>query len=63
MIRYEDGCCDCSVPGFPCDNSCPLRHYPVYYCDKCGDDCMTLYWFDGMQLCESCVLSELEEVE
>ena len=37
MLRIENRCCNCAVPGYPCIGSlCPLRHAEVYYCDKCG---------------------------
>lgn len=62
MIRYENDCCDCAVPGYPClGNSCELRHFPHYYCDSCGDE-TELYDFEGKELCANCVLSKFEVV-
>ena len=56
MIRYEDHCCDCAVPGYPClGSSCPNRNVPVYYCDKCGDELEDIYDLDGEELCEECL--------
>jgi hypothetical protein len=58
MIKYENQCKDCAVPGYPCrGSSCPERHVPVYYCDKCGaeipDD--EIYIVDSEDLCEDCL--------
>lgn len=37
MVKYENDCCDCAAPGYPClGSSCPKRNVPHYYCDKCG---------------------------
>ena len=58
MIKYENHCCDCAVPGYPClGESCELRHVPVYVCDRCeweieGD----VYEDEGYDdLCEECL--------
>ena len=56
MVKIENHCCDCAVPGYPCIGSaCPLRRVEVHYCDRCGeqidgdsyDDC-------GTELCLTC---------
>lgn len=63
-VRYEDQCCNCSVPGYPCiGNSCPNRHVKILECDKCHDEVDKLYIFDGMELCEDCLLKEFEVIE
>lgn len=63
-IRYENDCCGCAVPAYPClGNSCTLRHQKHYCRDNCHDEVEKLYRFDGMELCESCVLERLEVVE
>ena len=55
MVRYENRCCGCAVPGYPClGSSCPNRNVPVYYCDKCGDELEEIYDVDGEELCEDC---------
>ena len=58
MIKYENHCCDCAVPGYPClGESCELRHVPTYICDRCkweieGD----IYEAEGYDdLCEECL--------
>lgn len=64
MIEYEDRCCSCAVPGYPCiGNACSLRHYRVFVCDECGEEVDKLWWVDGQQLCECCVFGALQEVE
>ena len=57
MVKYENHCCDCAVPGYPCIGSlCPHINVPVYYCDCCKyeieDD---VYEVDGEELCEDCL--------
>lgn len=38
MVRIENHCCDCAVPGYPCRGlSCPNRNVEVHYCDRCGE--------------------------
>ena len=56
MVRYENHCCDCAVPGYPCSgSSCPNRNVPVYYCDSCGEELEEIYDVDGEELCEDCL--------
>lgn len=56
MIRIENHCCDCAVPGYPCrGSSCPNRHVGVHYCDKCGEEIDEIYEVDGKELCEECL--------
>lgn len=55
MLKYENRCCGCASPAYPCRGaSCPNRNVPVHYCDECGvkldKDCET----DGAELCEDC---------
>ena len=60
MVVVESDCCEC---GLPCIHEACI-HFKVirFYCDQCGceDD---LYYWDGKQLCSSCILEELEKVE
>ena len=60
MVRIENHCCDCAVPGYPClGASCPLTRVEVCYCDKCDPRCIDplddVYEVDGMELCEDCL--------
>ncbi|MBO5969146.1 MAG: hypothetical protein J6S14_11695 [Clostridia bacterium] len=64
MIRYEDHCCECAAPGYPClGSSCPNRNVPVYYCDKCGDEMEEVYKVDGEDLCEECLKDHFRKKE
>ena len=58
MIRYENNCVGCDW----CCN-CGADHYAVLICDECGEEVPTLYEYDGEQMCETCVLKFLPEVE
>ena len=52
MITYEDECCGCAVPAYPCMGSaCPNRNVKHLYCDECGDDVEKLYKYDGQEIC------------
>lgn len=62
MVRYENDCCDCATENYPCDRFCYRRRAKHFYCDMCGEE-DKLFWYDGKQLCISCVESELESVE
>ena len=54
MIKYENHCCDCAVPGYPCMGKlCPNIDVPVYYCDTCGDDTRAQYLIDNEHYCET----------
>lgn len=56
MKRYENQCCDCAVPSYPClGSSCPLTKVPVYYCDHCDEELDEIYEVDGEELCEDCL--------
>lgn len=53
MIKYENRCCGCAVPGYPCRGaSCELRRVPVMYCDNCGEEIEDTY--EGQELCQEC---------
>ena len=62
MIKYEDHCCSCAVPAYPCmGRSCPHINVPVYYCDICEDDVYAEYNIDGEHYCEDCAKVYLKE--
>ena len=64
MIRIENRCVDCAVPGYPCRGiSCPNRHAEVHYCDRCGCELADINISDinGDELCDSCFEEETEE--
>lgn len=56
MVKYENHCCDCATPAYPCRGSeCPLTKVPVHYCDKCECEIEEIYEVDGEELCEDCL--------
>lgn len=66
MVRIENQCCDCAVPGYPCmGSSCPRRHVRIYECDDCGAELEQgeLYEYDGEELCIDCIKERLSVVE
>lgn len=61
MIIYENHCCDCAVPGYPCiGDSCPFVNVPVYYCDFC-DDIYAEFVINEGHYCRKCAEKCLEE--
>lgn len=64
MVKYENHCCDCATPGYPCRGSeCSLRKVTVYYCDVCGDELDEIYDVDGRELCGECLKDEFRRNE
>lgn len=60
MIRYENDCCDCASPGYPClGSACSLRHSPHIYCDMCGQEMGEGDLGSEFHVCDSCA----EQVE
>ncbi len=59
MLRIENHCCDCAVPGYPCrGTSCPLRRVEVHYCDRCGAEVPydeIHETDDGVEYCSLCM--------
>ena len=57
MVKIENHCCDCAVPGYPCRGDlCPLTRVEVHYCDKCKSELDDIYDVDDKELCEDCLL-------
>ena len=64
MIAYEDECCGCAVPAYPCMGSaCLNRNVSHLYCDKCDKEVEKLYKCDGEEICIKCLLAEFEVIE
>ena len=62
MIKYENHCCSCAVPGYPCmGSSCPYVNVPVYYCDICDDDIRAEYDIEGEHYCKEHAKEYLKE--
>lgn len=61
MIYYESECVSC---GFPClFESCPYYKVMHSKCDKCGEEDVRLYDYDGTEMCKECLLKEFDVVE
>lgn len=62
MIKYENHCCGCAVPAYPCMGSlCPNVNVPVYYCDICDNDNYAEYSIEGEHYCENHAKEYLKE--
>ena len=58
MTKYENHCCDCATPNYPCIGKlCPLRRVVVHYCDnpKCSEPLDDIFVVDGKEYCEECL--------
>lgn len=62
MKKTVNECCNCSVPSYPCSESCPLREVTHYYCDKCHNE-EKLYEYNGGEYCIECIEKMLDVVE
>ena len=62
MIKRENHCCSCAVPGYPClGGSCPYVNVSVYYCDDCDSDTYAEYNIGGAHYCEKHLKEYLKE--
>lgn len=62
-VRHENECVGCP-PEMGCLGSCcPNRNVIRLYCDKCKTEVEHLYWSDGEQLCQDCIMEQYEEVD
>ena len=56
MVEYENQCCDCATPSYPCIGSaCPRRRVAVYRCDKCKGELDDIYEVDDGEYSEDCL--------
>lgn len=64
MVRYENECCDCASPGYPClGSTCPNLRVTRFYCDHCKKEVEKLWYYNGLEMCQDCILSDLTEVK
>lgn len=64
MKKYENHCCHCATPGYPCRGShCSLRRFAVYYCDNCDSELGEIFEVDGVELCEDCLKDKFRREE
>ena len=61
MIYYENECVGC---GLPCKHDlCPYYKVKHFMCDSCKEEDVKLYEYNGLQICEECLLKEFDIVE
>ena len=58
--RYENQCCSCAVPAYPCTGE--HKRVKVFYCDGCKEEVEDLYKTENGELCADCVLGMYEKV-
>lgn len=65
MVKIENHCCGCAVPGYPCLGSrCPNRRVEVHYCDRCGEELDEVFVDDdGRELCDCCADELYDDTE
>lgn len=63
MIRFEDQCVGCPTEMGCLGSVCPHMNVPVLICDECHEYVDDLYWYDGEQICEDCLLNHFDRVE
>lgn len=63
MKKIENECVGCTDTGMRClGNSCPNRNVIRFYCDRCKEEA-TLYYWNDEELCQECLIKEMEVVE
>ena len=64
MLKYENHCCQCATPAFPCiGHLCPFVKVAVHYCDKCEEEIDEIYDVDDEELCEECLKDKFRRKE
>lgn len=61
IVRYENDCVCCSLPCIHCGRDVDR---PIHACDNCGEENVSLYYFDEGEYCKNCIFEilDLEEV-
>lgn len=64
MIEYsmQSECVGCPQGCINCGRKEKTPYLENFVCDVCGDDSERLYERDGQQICASCILQELQEI-
>lgn len=60
-VIFENDCCMCAVPGYPCTGE--HKRVPHLYCDNCKEEAEVLYKTECQELCAECVLKIFEKVK
>lgn len=61
MKYYVNDCVSCDLPCIY--ESCPYYNALHFRCDKCGEEDVKLYDYNGWEICEECLLKEFPVVE
>lgn len=54
-------CVNCDLPCIY--EACPYYEVTIYKCDSCGEENITLYEYDGVEICIECIKKQLSVVE
>lgn len=61
MRYYTDECVDC---GLPCIyEACPYYKVEHFVCDFCKDEDITLYDYNGYEICADCLIKQFDVIE
>ena len=63
LIVKESACVGCPEEMGCVREACPYYEVIRMFCDNCGDEQINLWYFDGEQWCQDCILGCLERVE
>lgn len=64
MVRFENDCCGCAVPGYPCiGEACDFWNVMHLYCDSCPQEVEDLYKVDDLWICFSCLCKIADKAE
>lgn len=60
-MKYVDT--ECVGCGLPCIYyACPFYEVEHFKCDRCGEEDVKLYHYNGEEICQECILKEFEVV-
>lgn len=58
MKKVTNECVDCGL--YCLGSDCPNRNVTRYYCDRCQQECDTIYHYNGEELCLDCIIEDLD---
>ena len=56
MVKRESGCVQCPKEMGCLGNLCPRREVITWVCDRCGEENVDLWQFEGEEICKDCLL-------
>lgn len=62
MKKIENECVGCPPERGCLGGRCPNKNVLRFYCDRCREE-TTLYYWNDEELCQECLVKELEVVE